>query len=45
MSVVSYCPFRGKKATGLNGTEKAFAIVSICHKQNIACYPVGEELD
>ena len=25
MSVVSYCPFRGKKATGLSGTEKAFA--------------------
>ena len=29
MSVVSYCPFRGKKATGLNGTEKACAIVSV----------------
>ena len=25
MSVVSYCPFRGKNATGLNGTEKSIS--------------------
>ena len=29
MSVVSYCTFRGKKATGPSGTEKACAIVRV----------------